>query len=288
MMKQIRNQKGIALLQALMVTAVVGVAAGFIMNQMRLTDNTLVIPRIRSEMMIAESAFRNMAYMNVIYNCNPAVGAMSCTAPNGPTDPADDYLERFESMLPTCTPGPCGVRFDIDETATVGPRFEYIKDSTTLPGTTYHKLHTRIEYSGTGVLGKPISIKPVIIDILIPEHILTGAPFICAAQNGGRFPFFRGFDTNGNPICHGWTSANQTDGRCNPGFYLKSFSETTLQINCEPLATANTITSPLCTATQYIIGFNWPATGGTIEMACGARPNGFTYFGFAPNAPTFN
>jgi hypothetical protein len=256
-----------------MVTAAVGVAAGFIMTQMRLSETTLVIPRIRSEMLTAESAFRNMAYMNIVYNCNSNVGASSCTVVAAT---ANSYLRAFESILPNCTPGPCGVQFDIG-----GAKFTYTTDAVTIPGTTLYRLNTRIVYSGTGVSGKSISVSPVDLSIVIPEHILTGAPFRCASINANT-PFFIGYGTNGNPICRGWLGANSAGGRCSRGYYLKSFNADSMTLDCEPLSNP----TAACGVGQFIGNVDW-STGGSLEMPCVARPNAFTYFGLVPPAPTF-
>ena len=298
-MKNLKNENGVALLQALMITVVVGISAGFILSQMRLTDNTLIIPRIRSEMLVAESAFRNMAYMSGIYACgNSTIGASSCSpasptsTPVSATDVADVYLQQFESNLPSCTPAPCGIRYNIG-----GPRYTYTTYVTTAldvtngiyptANMTIYRLNTRIAY-GTGpltqqVAGKKIAVAPVDITVDIPEHIITGAPFLCARQNAA-LPFFRGFQDNGNPICTGWIGANQTNGRCNPGYFLSSFNADNGTLTCVLLqSTANLVANTCATAAQLIGTISWPAgVNGNMTMTCNARPNAFTYFTYDP------
>lgn len=298
-MKILKNQHGVAMLQALMISIVVGISAGFILNQMRLTETTLIIPRIRSEMLVAESAFRNMAYMSSIYWCDSAIGASSCK-PSGPLSPpvgdpdlADTYLQQFESDLPNCTPSPCGIRYSIG-----GQRYaynEYTTDAADVTAGRYaaaglkiYRLSTTIRYGVLGsqqVSGKGISVAPIDITIDIPEHILTGAPFRCAAQDPTR-PFFRGFNSDGTPNCTGFLGANQTNGRCNRGYYLKSFNANTMTLSCEQLRTTSALfaTNSCDPATQFIGTINWNTGDGDVGMTCSARTNAFTYFSVNPYA----
>ena len=281
MIKLHSNESGIALLQALMVTAAVGVAAGFIMSQMRLSETTLVIPRIRSEMLTAESAFRNMAYINQIYTCTTPGDIATCTV-NAVI--ANEYLTSFESYLPNCTsPKPpipannaCGIRFNTG----AGVKFTFA--GVVVGPDTFYNLTTIIEYGGNEVSGKSIKVSPITITVTIPEHILLGAPFTCAGAFPTR-PFFRGYSANGNPNCTTWPGANSTNGRCNPGFYLKSINRDTMALTCEPL----TNPTAACGVGSFIGNIDW-STGGSLEMPCVARPNAFTYFGYTPTAPIWS
>ena len=297
-MKNLNNHSGFAILQALMVTVVVGISAGFILSQMRLTETTLIIPRIRSEMLVAESAFRNMAYMSNIYWCDNISGASGC-APSGPAsdllpgnpagaDPniADTYLQQFESNLPSCTPSPCGIKYNIG-----GPRYTFTTYTTTAAdfaanlypaaGLTIYRLNTRIVYEGTGVAGKIVSVAPVNITVDIPEHILTGAPFRCAAQDATR-PFFRGFNANGTPNCTGWIGANQTNGRCDKGYYIKSFDANNMTINCELLRSTDLAGTNTCPITHVMGNIDWNVGDGNVALTCTLRTNAFTYFSYNP------
>lgn len=305
-MKNLKNENGVALLQALMITVVVGISAGFILSQMRLTDNTLIIPRIRSEMLVAESAFRNMAYMSSVYWCDSSLGAVGC-APSGPAsdalptnaaispgadpDIADSYLTEFESNLPSCSPAPCGIRYNLG-----GAKYTWVVYLSTaqdvtdglypLAGLTIYRISTRITY-GTGpltqeVAGKKISVAPVNITIDVPRHILTGAPFRCAAQNPTR-PFFRGFQMNGTPVCTGWLGANQTNGKCSPGYFLSDFDAETMTITCRQLRTP--LAGNACADANLMSNIVWnPGSDGNLPITCTARPNAFTYFSHNPYA----
>ena len=273
--------KGIALLQALMVTATVGVAAGFIMTQMRLTENTFLIPRIRSDMLIAESAFRNLAYMNETYTS--PFGASSATVQSGVVN---RFLQKFESnMTLLCpSPGTCGIRFIPDPTIPIiapvvaSDLFRYDPAIRTFS--------TTIIYQGSIVKVKPITIK-----IVVPDHILTGAPFRCAARGlnaaGYEGPFFRGYKLNGDPLCTGW-GALQTNngGQCPAGSILSGVNNQTMQLNCVALSAA--APGPSCAAGEYISNVNWAtASAGSVTYSCAARPNPFTYFGYVTGIVTF-
>lgn len=274
----IKNSQGIAMLQALMVTAFVGAAAGIIMSQTRLTESTLLIPRIRSDMLTAESAFRNLAYMNGTYvtpfGASAATVVGEGTGYNallGTGSAVNVWLARFESTLNLkCPPATtCRVEFSPTAPAVAGNKYVYDQAN--------RRLSTRIVYSGSS-----ISIKPIVIDIIVPQHILTGAPFRCAAQDIRR-PFFRGYLPNGNPNCTGWeTNANAFEDvngvKCNPGYIMTSINNTTMQITCTPM-TANP--SDSCAADQFISNLNWGA-GAVSTYTCANRPNAFTYFGFTP------
>lgn len=265
-----KNIKGFALLQALMVTAVVGAAAGVIMSQMRLTENTLQVPRIRSEMLIAESAFRNFAYMNGTY-FNASAGSNG--APNvSVTGSANQWLAGFESKINNLCPpgGNCEIKFvpkTPSATYIAGDKFDFDK--------TTRRMKTQIVYTGAN-----IKVSPIDIDIVVPDHILTGAPFRCAVTDPGR-PFFRGFDGVGNPICTGWPAHQVADGaRCPNGEYMSNFDVLTMQITCRPL-TANPSFNCGGNPAQYISNINWgPNTGGTLTFTCAGRPNPFTYFSY--------
>lgn len=262
-----QNKSGLALLQALMLTAFVGVAAGFIMSQSRLTDKTLLIPRIRSDMLFAESAFRNLAYMNGTYSS--PFGAATATVNAASVNP---WLARFESVLNyLCTPPTiCKIEFQPSAPAAVGDKFQYDALSRTIS--------TKIVYTGSN-----ITVRPINISIIVPDHILTGAPFTCAGQPGGlATPFFRGFDgTNGNPVCTGWATYSVADGaRCPDGEIMTTVGNTTMQITCTPLIAVPATT---CAANQYISDINWPVlSGGVMNYSCVNRPSAFTYFGFTP------
>lgn len=264
-----RNRKGIALLQALMVTAFVGAAAGVIMSQMRLTENTLQVPRIRSEMLIAESAFRNFVYMNGTYTNTGDTGVAS-TAAMGVSGSANAWLSGFESKLNNLCPagGNCQILFQPVASATYvgGNKYDFDKPNRTMK--------TRIVYTGAN-----ITVKPIDISIVVPEHILTGAPFRCAAINPG-LPFFRGY-SGGDPVCTGWPAHQDVNGAtCPSGEFMSAVDNQTMQITCLPL-TANPNFNCGGNTSQYISNINWGAiSGGVLTYTCANRPNPFTYYGF--------
>lgn len=241
--RTLTNENGGVLIQAIVATVVIGIAAMTIMQRSLEINRQLRAPRIKAAQGSVEFALRHLLLQPSIYGGCNSVNTSSCTLNVGAGGP----IARLFEAIPGCqgaTPATCGV-------GVTTPAF----DGTSRTFTGF------ISYNGT-----EISIKPTQISIVIPPEILQDAAVTCT----GDTPFLRGFLPSGAPDCRGFPS-------CAPGEFLKGFSLTTLQPECQQMPS----TPVACATGQYISTLTWSAAGAFVAT-CTNRPAPSTIPGWGP------
>lgn len=227
----ITNQSGGVLVQAIAATIIIGIAAVTIMQRSLDINRQLRLPRIKAAQNNVEFALRHFLLQPTTFTgCNSNVGfAASCTLDMSSTGP----LERIVEPVPGCAGTVCQVSIT-----------NRAFDATTRTFT------GKITYSGAEVV-----VNSVPVSIVVPLEVLQSSSITCS----GSTPFFTGFNADGTPNCRGFT------GVCGPGQFVKGFSPSNLQVQCQDFPT----TAIDCTP-GFITSLDW-SVGGTITHTCGSR-----------------
>lgn len=231
--RHLNNESGGLLVQAIIATVVIGIAAMTIMQRSLDITRQLRLPRIKAAQGNVEFALRHLLLQPSIYTGCNSVNTSSCGLDVGLSGP----IARLFEAIPGCAgspPATCGV-------SVATPVFD--ATNRTFTGS--------ITYNGTEV-----SVKPSAVTIIIPVEILQSAAVTCT----GDTPFFKGFLPTGAPDCRGFTS-------CGPGQILRGFNTTTLAADCVDIQSAGVS----CPAGQYISTMNWTAAG-AVTVTCTNRP----------------
>lgn len=202
------NQKGSILLNAVVMTLVIGAMSAVMLQQANTTEKSLRLPRVRAAMMALEGAVRYRLLQPSTYTgCDSFGGTTTCNI-----NPA--ALADLSEMIPGCVHSQdqtlaCGVSLDRSPPA---PLFDNAN----------RLFRGRIVYQGSEV-----SAKENELTIVIPVETLQASEFTCPPSN----PFFRGFNADGSPNCG-------APGACPPGQFVRGINATTFEPACQEIDSA--------------------------------------------------
>lgn len=250
-----RNQRGDALIMALMFVGLTAMIAAAIPSLMEMKQRQARLIRVRTLMSTLETRIKSLVLQSTSYTgCDSSVGYSSCQLIPNLFDP---YLVTVVSGA-RCAVSPCGIQLS----------FTGVGGSTSLDvdvATGNPVFLAKLTYMGTD-----ISLQPTEIKVQIPTDILQSQAFDCAAIDATR-PLFAGFDSLGKLVCKPLPSD------CPVGTYVKGIDPQTLALVCEPLSGSGSVS---CSATDLMSDLSWSG-GTTFTRSCQTRLDPFVVFPMA-------
>lgn len=255
---QIRNQRGDALIIAMVIIVISLISSMAIINYARQAQSNSRNPRVKSIMTAVEAKVRNTLLRPSSYN-GCVGGRGTCTLDHSKLTALSRPVPG--AQCPPQTPN-CGVSVSVTS---------FVVTANPSTGQTVSRATVVIHYEGLEA-----SLKDIAVIMDVPADILqsTGADGIF--QCPVNAPQFIGFNSDGTLNCHGFALE-----RAQPGQFLSSVDLTTLS-----LTHANLPTNKSCPATQYISHVDWTLGGTAVNITCSPRVEPYGTFGYTP-APTY-
>lgn len=244
------NSRGSALVNAIVVAAVVATISGIIMTQTITTDRSSRAPRIRSSMAVMQGRVQALASQFTSYNCPIQNNIGSCTANQNIYQTLQDNITGAKCP----GSGSCGVHV-------TGVTFD----------PSQMLFEANIVYDGTEV-----SIAPIKIQYRIPTEVLAQqASFLCPNVT----PIFKGYNPDGSINCVGFPGCSGGLSLNNQGTFISSLNVATLTPSCNVLGS-----TLACANTEYMSNYSWIGTGFTKN--CAPRLDPFSAMAYTPGAAT--
>ncbi|MFN7824962.1 MAG: hypothetical protein ACK5P6_06345, partial [Pseudobdellovibrionaceae bacterium] len=244
------SQRGSAIINALVVSLVIGGTSALILRQAEITEKSTRYPRIRQLMNNVEIRMRTLSL---------SPSAYLCTDPNvRNTSTCSIRTSLFEEFNTTIAGadcpggGTCGIRV-LDQRLESGA-------STVNAAQQSLWYVARLEY-----FGEEIGLRPREVRFEVPFEVLQADVIQCPAA----MPIFAGFDARGDMICRPLSLD------CPPGHYMSQVNPNNLQGTCVSLGAP--VSAP---GGQMISGVSW--SGGVITPAMAARKAPLSYFNYTP------
>ena len=263
MMKALRiihNQRGDAIVLALIVTAMSLISSFVIMNYTRQVQASSKNPRVKSMMTSLEAKVRAELLRPSSYTgCNAATGKATCQL-------IQSRITSFSRPIPgakcaALTPN-CGILVSVvnfSVTPAAG-------------GPSLARAQVQIAYQG-----QELALRPIDIVMDIPADILQ------TVDNRGIYkcpesaPKFNGFLPDGRMDCVAFVD------RAPPGSFAGSINPATLAVTQVSLpSSANCPANSPSAHAQFIDGVNWGSGGTAFSVHCAYRLDPFLTFGFTP------
>jgi hypothetical protein len=246
------NNRGSALLNAIVVAGIVAAISGVIMNQTKVTDEASRAPRIRSAMAVMQGRVQALASQFTSYKCQSSNNVGSCDADQ------NIYAQLQANITGAQCPGSnskCGI-------AVKNPKFNPAQMLFTAD----------IVYEGTEV-----PIAPIKIQYRVPTEVLAQQDsFMCPLAT----PIFKGYNADGSINCVGFPDCSGGALQLsNQGTFVTSLDVNTLTPQCNTLGA-----SLACLNTQYMSNYSWIGTGFTTS--CQNRIDPFVAMGYAATSTT--
>jgi len=247
----IQNQRGDALIVALMVSAISLLSSLMMMNYSRIVQASSRHPRVKSVMTSLEAKVRMELLTPSTYTCTTA-GRDSCVITASRITSLSRALPG--AKCPSTKPN-CGVNVSIQSFAT-----------DVSSGITVSRASVLIAYEGLDI---PIAPIQVIMDV--PADILQATDDRGIVQCPRDAPKFNGFLANGQPDC------TALPDKAEPGKFVNSIDPSVVK------TTDFSLPDPVsCSGNKFISKVNWGLGGTTFSHSCTERADPFSKFGFTP------
>lgn len=279
----VKNGRGSALLNAIIVAGVVAGVTAVILSQTQTTNKMSRNPRIKSAMTVLETQMLSMAMQPGIYqgcsaqaqncqlnstavaafqNLNHTIVGAHCGTPNG---------SKGGSGVSSSS---CGVKVQAASSLACLNGQNPTYNASCAAGQFYNSATqtfcAEIYYQGTDV-----AMQPVCASTTVPQSVLQGDSTSCAtaANLAGPYPkiIFKGYDAAGNavcapiPACGGGVNVNA------PGNYVTSIDKLSMQTQCKTLS-AGLLSCPAGSILSNLQWTNVNSNFGTISATGNCMP----------------
>ena len=256
-----RNSRGNALLNAIVIAGIVAAISGVIMTQTKTTDESSRAPRIRAAMSVMQAKVQALANQYTSYTCgvpNKTTGITTCDFKSGLLN----GLQQIITGAKCAGGGQCGVIV-----TAIPPGGKYFDPVSVT-------FSAQISYQGTEV-----AIAPIQLQYKIPTEVLAQQQgYLCPDLN----PIFQGYRPDGSMNCQPLpVNCNLPAGATlnKQGTFIVSVVDGTLVPNCNNLGALIS-----CPANQYLSNYSWSGTA--FGSACAPRTDPFAAENFTPGSPT--
>ena len=253
------NQRGSVILWGLVLCGMIGVSTLVSSTYYESFARQAHLTQVRARLTSLESVVRTMAFQPYSYTCGADNGASAVADISSCTINVPYYDDVRQVMMPGagCAggPGTCGFKL-------TGPK---VTSNGALG-----KFEATITYEGSEA-----SIRPSVIELIIPTELLQSAKFDCALANPtGLTPVFVGFKADGSADCRGFkpvvNGVPQAEGTpCPKGTYATQVKFDPLTITCADLNIPPKLVS--CGPGTAIDHVRWDA--GVITGPCVPLPS---------------